>query len=196
MENLSFKSASNLIWGETIQTLDNEDNVSISSLDTLIWDDTLDTIENLQNVDETIENLENVPTNCAVHVIMREEDFTTSSSDFDIDIEEFEEFDIEEFEEYDATSSSDSDIDIEEFEEYDATSSSDSDIDIEEFEEYDFVDMVNIDGKTILSSSSFENIDRYQLKQSVDCRDIPFQGRRKSSRVASLPHIQLTNLFW
>ena len=178
MENLSFKSASNLIWGDKIQTLDNEDNVSISSLDTLIWDDTLDTIENLQNVDETIENLENVPTNCAVHVIMREEDFTTSSSDFDIDIEEFEEFDIEEFEEYDATSSSDSDIDI------------------EEFEEDDFVDMVNIDGKTILSSSSFENIDRYQLKQSVDCRDIPFQGRRKSSRVASLPHIQLTNLFW
>ena len=100
MENLSFKSASNLIWGDTIQTLDNEDNVSISSLDTLIWDDTLDTIENLQNVDETID------------VIMRDEDFTTSSSDFDIDIKEFEEFDIEEFEEYDATSSSDSDIDI------------------------------------------------------------------------------------
>ena len=152
MENLSFKSASNLIWGETIQTLDNEDNVSISSLDTIVWDDTVDTIQNLQNVDETIENLENVPTNCAVHVIMREEDFTTSSSDFDIDIEEFE--------------------------------------------EYDVVDIVNIDGKTILSSSSFDNIDRYQLKQSVDCRDIPFQGRRKSSRVPSLPHIQLTNLFW
>ena len=176
MENLSFKSASNLIWGDTIQTLDNEDNVSISSLDTIVWDDTLDTIENLQNVDETIE------------IIMRDEDFTTSSSDFDIHIEEFEE--------YDATISSDSDSDIEEFEEYYATSSSDSDIDIEEFEEYDVVDIVNIDGKTILSSSSFDNIDRYQLKQSVDCRDIPFQGRRKSSRVPSLPHIQLTNLFW
>ena len=188
MENLSFKSESNLIWRDTIQTLDNEDNVSMSSLDTIVWDDTLDTIENLQNVDETIENLENVPTNCAVHVIMREEDFTTSSSDFDIDIEEFEE--------YDATSSSDSDSDIEEFEEYYPTSSSDSDIDIEEFEEYDVVDIVNIDGKTILSSSSFDNIDRYQLKQSVDCRDIPFQVRRKSSRVPSLPHIQLTNLFW
>ena len=140
MENLSFKSASNLIWGETIQTLDNEDNVSISSLDTIVWDDTLDTIENLQNVDETIE------------IIMRDEDFTTSSSDFDIHIEEFE--------------------------------------------EYDVVDIVNIDGKTILSSSSFDNIDRYQLKQSVDCRDMPFQGRRKSSRVPSLPHVQLTNLFW
>ena len=156
MENLSFKSASNLIWGDTIQTLDNEDNVSISSLETLIWDDTLDTIENLQNVDETIENLENVPTNCAVHVIMREEDFTTTISDFDIDIEEFEEYD---------------------------------------------VDIVNIDGKTILSSASFDNIDRYQLKydliqKSVDCRHIPCQGRRKSSRVPSLPHIQLTNLFW
>ena len=140
MENLSFKSESNLIWRDTIQTLDNEDNVSMSSLDTIVWDDTLDTIENLQNVDETIE------------IIMREEDFTTCSSDFDIDIEEFE--------------------------------------------EYDVVDIVNIDGKTILSSSSFDNIDRYQLKQSVDCRDIPFQVRRKSSRVPSLPHIQLTNLFW
>ena len=182
MENLSFKSASNLIWGDTIQTLDNEDNVSISSLDTIVFDETLDTIENLTNVDETIDS-NIVPTNCAVHVIMREEDFTTNSSDFDIDIVEFEE--------YDATSSSDFDIDIEESEEYDATSNSDLDIDIEEFEEYDVVDIVNIDGKTILSSSSFDNIDRYQLKQSVDCRDIPFQVRRKSSRVPSLPHIQL-----
>ena len=70
-----------------------------------------------------------------------------------------------------------------------------------EIEDYDLVDIVQIDGKTILSSSSFHNIDRFQFKydiiqQSVDCRDLPFQGRRKSSRVPSLPHIQLTNLFW
>ena len=67
-----------------------------------------------------------------------------------------------------------------------------------EIEDYDLVDIVQIDGKTILSSSSFHNIDRFQdiIKQSVDCRDLPFQGRRKSSRVPSLPHIQLTNLFW
>ena len=142
-DNLSFSSTSTLIWGDTIETVDNEDNVSISSLDTLVWDDTLDRIDNVQN----FENLENVQTTCAVHAIIREEDFDL------------------------------------------------------EIEDYDVVDIVHIDGKTILSSSSFHNIDRFQFKydiiqQSVDCRDLPFQGRRKSSRVPSLPHIQLTNLFW
>ena len=151
-DNLSFSSASKLIWGDKIEKVDNEDNVSISSLDTVLWDDTLwddtlDSIDNIQNVEDTIENLENVPTTCAVHAIIREEDFDL------------------------------------------------------EIEDYDVVDIVHIDGKTILSSSSFHNIDRFQLKydiiqQSVDCRDLPFQGLRKSSRVPSLPHIQLTNLFW
>ena len=126
-DNLSFKSASKLIWGDTIQKVDkDQDNVSISSLDTLVWEDTLDPIDNL--------------TTCAVTIIIEKEDFDR------------------------------------------------------EIKDYDFVDSVNIEGETILSSSSFDNIDRFQ--QSFDCRDLPFQGRRKSSRVPSLPHIQLTDLFW
>jgi hypothetical protein len=139
-DNLSFS----LSYGVTVEKVDNEDNVSISSLETVLWDDKFDHIHNVQNLEHTIENPENVQTNCAVDAIIREQDF-------DVDIED-----------------------------------------------YDFVDIVHIDGNTILSSSSFHNIDRFQdiMQQSVDCRDLHFQGRRKSSRVPSLPHIQLTNLFW
>ena len=66
-----------------------EDNMSISSLSTLIWNDSIGIdLENVQNVENTIENenVETVNLNCAISVIIREEDYTTDKDVALVDI--------------------------------------------------------------------------------------------------------------
>ena len=66
-----------------------EDNISISSASTLIWNDSIGIdLENVQNVENTIENenVETVNLNCAISVIIREEDYTSDKDVALVDI--------------------------------------------------------------------------------------------------------------